>query len=103
MPPDGGYAGQVEKAVLEIKQYSKIHLQIVNRGEGFEGLPENGIVERIFGSLLQSRRLVRECEGKTSHSQALIYLFVSKGVFTDELTLISPASTGKIVCDDLTF
>lgn len=78
---DGGYAGQLEKEVPAIKRHRKIHLEIVKRSDtakGFEVLPKRWIVERTFGWLIQSRRLVRDYEVKPSHSEALIYLSMSK-------------------------
>lgn len=78
---DGGYAGQLEKEVREIKRHRNIRLEIVKRSDaaqGFKILPKRWIVERTFGWLVQSRRLVRDYEVKTSHSEAMIYLSMSK-------------------------
>ena len=78
---DGGYAGQLEKEVREIKRHRKIRLEIVKRSDvakGFKILPKRWIVERTFGWLVQSRRLVRDYEVKISHSEAMIYLSMSK-------------------------
>ena len=40
------------------------------------------VVERTFGWLIQSRRLVRDYEVKMEHSEALIYLSVTKRMLT---------------------
>lgn len=56
-------------------------LEIVKRSDdvkGFKVLPKRWIVERTFGWLIQSRRLVRAYEVRTDHSEALIYLSMSK-------------------------
>ncbi|MEO5912706.1 MAG: transposase, partial [Luteolibacter sp.] len=46
--------------------------------KGFKVVPKRWIVERTFGWLIQSRRLVRDYEVKTSHSESMIYLSMSK-------------------------
>ena len=56
-------------------------LEIVKRSDdikGFKVLPKRWIVERTFGWLIQSRRLVRDYEVKIEHSEAMIYLSMSK-------------------------
>lgn len=54
---------------------------IVKRSDnvkGFKVVPKRWIVERTFGWLIQSRRLVRDYEVKIEHSEAMIYLSLSK-------------------------
>lgn len=78
---DGGYAGELVKEAAAIPRHRKIRLEIVKRSDavkGFKVLPKRWIVERTFGWLIQSRRLVRDYEVKTSHAEALIYLSMSK-------------------------
>ena len=56
-------------------------LQIVKRNadvKGFKVLPKRWIVERTFGWLIQSRRLIRDHEVKIEHSTSLIYLSMAK-------------------------
>lgn len=60
---DGGYAGELVKEATAIPRNRKIRLEIVKRSdavEGFKVLPKRWIVERTFGWLIQSRRLVRD-------------------------------------------
>ena len=78
---DGGYAGKLVGHVAEIARHRKVKLEIVKRSDdikGFKVLPKRWIVERTFGWLIQSRRLVRDYEVKTEHSEAMIYLSMSK-------------------------
>lgn len=46
--------------------------------KGFKILPKRWIVERTFGWLIQSRRLVRDYKVKIEHSEEMIYLSMSK-------------------------
>ena len=41
---------------------------------GFKLLPRRWVVERTFGWLMKSRRLVRDHERKPSHHEAFVYL-----------------------------
>ena len=66
---DGGYAGKLIEHVAEIPRHRRVELEIV---------PKRWIVERTFGWLIQSRRLVRDDEVKIEHSEAMIYLSMSK-------------------------
>ena len=79
---DGGYGGkQLEGEVAAIKRHRKVKLEIVKRSDdvkGFKILPKRWIVERTFGWLIQSRRLVRDYEVKIEHSEALIYLSMTQ-------------------------
>lgn len=78
---DGGYAGQLVGEVARLKRHRQIDLEIVKRSDdvkGFKVLPKRWIVERTFGWLIQSRRLIRDHEVKIEHSEALIYLSMTK-------------------------
>lgn len=78
---DGGYTGKLIGHVAEIARHRRVELQIVKRSDdvkGFKVLPKRWIVERTFGWLIQSRRLVRDYEVKIEHSEAMIYLSMSK-------------------------
>ena len=78
---DGGYAGALESEIANLPRHRQIDLEIVKRSDdvkGFKVLPKRWIVERTFGWLIQSRRLVRDYEVKIEHSEAMIYLSMSK-------------------------
>jgi transposase len=78
---DGGYAGKLVGHVAKIARHRKVKLEVVKRSDdikGFKVLPKRWIVERTFGWLIQSRRLVRDYEVKTEHSEAMIYPSMSK-------------------------
>ena len=78
---DGGYAGQLESEVANLPRHRQIDLEIVKRSDdvkGFKVLPKRWIVERTFGWLIQSRRLIRDHEVKIEHSEAFIYLSMTK-------------------------
>lgn len=78
---DGGYAGKLVEEIGGMKRHRRVKLEIVKRSDdikGFKILPKRWIVERTFGWLIQSRRLVRDYEVKTEHSEAMIYLSMSK-------------------------
>lgn len=78
---DGGYAGKLVEDVAGIARHRRVRLEIVKRSDdikGFKVLPKRWIVERTFGWLIQSRRLIRDYEAKIEHSEAMIYLSMSK-------------------------
>lgn len=78
---DGGYSGQLVEEVSSIPRHRKVRLEIVKRSDntkGFKVLPKRWIVERTFGWLIQSRRLVRDYEVNISHSEAMIYISMTK-------------------------
>lgn len=78
---DGGYSGKLEEETARIDRHRRVKLEIVRRNDdvkGFEVLPQRWIVERTFGWLIQSRRLVRDYEVKISHSESMIYLSMIK-------------------------
>ena len=78
---DGGYSGKLVSHVAGIVRHRRVKLEIVKRSDdikGFKVLPKRWIVERTFGWLIQSKRLVRDYEVKMEHSEAMIYLSMSK-------------------------
>ena len=78
---DGGYAGKLVEHVAAIPRHRRVRLEIVKRSDdikGFKVLPKRWIVERTFGWLIQSRRLIRDHEVRIEHSEAMIYLSMSK-------------------------
>lgn len=78
---DGGYSGKLVEEVATIPRHCKLKLEIVKRSDdikGFKVVPKRWIVERTFGWLIQSRRLVRDYEVEIKHSEAMIYLSMSK-------------------------
>ena len=78
---DGGYSGQLEKEVANLPRHRQIDLEIIKRSDdvkGFKILPKRWVVERTFGWLIQSRRLIRDHEVRMDHSEALIYLSMTK-------------------------
>ena len=74
---DGGYAGQLLGWVRALRPWGKLHLEIVRRAEtaaGFAVVRKRWIVERNFAWLYRRRRLVRDYERRTDHSEAFIYI-----------------------------
>ena len=74
---DGGYAGQLAVWVKAQRPFGKLHLEIVRRDAavvGFAVLPKRWIVERTFAWLYKCRRLARDYEQLTAHSEAMIQL-----------------------------
>ena len=71
---DGGYTGQL---VGWVKQTCGWLLEIVKRSDdakGFEVLPKRWIVERTFGWFGWYRRLSKDYEELTVHSEAMILI-----------------------------
>lgn len=63
--------------MARFKRHRNVQLEIVKRTDdmkGFKVLPKRWIVERTFGWFVQSRRLLRDDEVHTRHSEAMIYL-----------------------------
>jgi putative transposase len=76
---DGGYAGTLLAWVLQ-RWRGRARVQIVKRSDdikGFKVLPKRWIVERTFGWLTKARRLVKDYERKTEHSEAFIQIRMS--------------------------
>ena len=77
---DGGYQGKLEAWVKQMGALfgqPGLALAIVKRSDqakGFQLLPKRWVVERTFGWLMKSRRLVRDHERKASHHEAFVYL-----------------------------
>ena len=77
---DGGYAGTLVEWVKALRPRGKLHLEIVRRSDtaqGFAVLPKRWIVERTFAWFFKQRRLARDYEVKTEHSEALLYIAMS--------------------------
>lgn len=71
---DGGYAGKLVHWVSSTFLGQGTRLEIVPRlGEGFRVLAKRWIVERTFAWLGQYRRLSKDYEVKTAHSEAFLY------------------------------
>jgi putative transposase len=78
---DGGYLGQLVQWVKNLRPWGKLRLEIVRRSDcqkGFKVLPKRWIVERTFAWLFKSRRLVRDYEVRTDHSEAMMYLCMTR-------------------------
>lgn len=78
---DGGYQGKLEQEVAQLPRHRQVDLEIVKRSDdvkGFKVLPKRWIVERTFGWLVRNRRLVRDFEVRTDHSEALIQISMIK-------------------------
>jgi len=78
---DGGYSGKLVDEVAAIPRHRKVKLEIVKRSDkvkGFTILPKRWIVERTFGWLIQSRRLIRDYESTIAHSESMIYISMTK-------------------------
>nr|WP_272918672.1 transposase [Streptomyces sp. HUCO-GS316] len=70
---DGGYTGSLAEYCLAT---FALVLAIVKRSDdrrGFLVLPKRWIVERLFAHLMQSRRLVRDFERRTTSAEAMVY------------------------------
>jgi putative transposase len=74
---DGGYAGTLAAWVKALRPRGRLHLEIVKRSDdvrGFKVQPRRWVVERTFGWFVKQRRLVRDYETKTEHSEAMLYI-----------------------------
>ena len=74
---DAGYAGTLVTWVKALRPRGRLHLEIVRRSEdakGFQLLHRRWIVERTFGWFMKQRRLVRDYEAKTQHSETMLYI-----------------------------
>ena len=77
---DGGYAGELVAWVKALRPCGGLHLDIVRRdpqAAGFAVLPKRWIVERTLGWFVKQRRLVRDYEVNTTHSEAMLYVAMS--------------------------
>lgn len=76
---DRGYVGTLVGWVKALRPWGKLHLDIVKRndeepGRGFQVQAHRWVVERTFGWFTKQRRLVRDYEVKTHHSEAMLYI-----------------------------
>ena len=74
---DAGYAGRLVAWVKALRPRGRLHLDIVKRpddAKGFQVLHRRWTVERTFGWFVKRRRLVRDYEAKTEHSEAMLYI-----------------------------
>jgi putative transposase len=74
---DAGYAGTLVAWVKALHPRGRLHLDIVRRDEdakGFVVLHRRWLVERTFGWFMKQRRLVRDYETKTEHSEAMLHI-----------------------------
>ena len=74
---DGGYAGALVKWVKGLRPFGKLHLDITRRSDdakGFQLVRKRWIVERTFSWFYKSRRLSRDYEKRTDHSESHIYV-----------------------------
>ena len=76
---DGGYAGQLQEWFKALCVGRAAEIEIVKKPkEGFHILPKRWVVERTFAWLGRYRRLAKDYEVKTAHSEAFIYVAVSR-------------------------
>ena len=74
---DAGYAGTLVAWVKALRPRGLLHLDIVRRSDaaqGFQVIYRRWVVERTFGWFGKQRRLVRDYETKTQHSEAMLYI-----------------------------
>ena len=72
---DGGYAGQLLQWVSNLIPGRGLQLEIIKRTDaGFKILPKRWVVERTFAWLGRYRRLAKDYERRTDHSEAAIYV-----------------------------
>lgn len=74
---DGGYAEAVVGWINGLRRRRPVALEIVRRdpnNPGFAILPRRWVVERTFAWFFKQRRLVRDYEVKTEHSEAMLYI-----------------------------
>jgi putative transposase len=74
---DAGYAGTLVTWVKALRPRGRLHLDIVRRlddAKGFKVLHRRWIVERTFAWFVKQRRLVRDYEARTQHSEAMLHI-----------------------------
>jgi transposase len=69
---DGGYTGVLVTWALAVLQLAVTVVKRCDDLRGFRVLPRRWVVERSFGWLLRSRRLVRDYERRCDSSEAMI-------------------------------
>jgi putative transposase len=76
---DSAYSGQLLDWVQALIPRRGLNMEIIKRSNpGFKILPKRWVVERTFAWLGRYRRLAKDYERKTFHSQAIIYIASSK-------------------------
>jgi putative transposase len=76
---DSAYTGQLPDWVRQ-RWKGRAQVEIVKRSaqaKGFVVQPKRWIIERTFAWLIKARRLVRDYEQNTTHSEAFIYIRMS--------------------------
>jgi len=72
---DGGYAGALAQWFRDLPRQRHLKMEVVKRprdASGFVLLPKRWVVERTFSWLSNFRRLSKDYEVKTAHSEAYI-------------------------------
>lgn len=73
---DGGYVNSIDSGLVDwARRHERVEIVAVPRNadvKGFQVLPRRWVVERTFGWLTRCRRLARDYERKTAHSEAMV-------------------------------
>jgi len=74
---DGAYAGKLAHWIRQLPRHRNLRLEVVKRpkeAKGFHLLPRRWVVERTFAWFGHFRRLSKDYESKTEHSEAFLYI-----------------------------
>lgn len=73
---DGGYTGKFLDWLADLPRHRHLRGEVIPKihPDRFEVLPKRWVVERTFSWLGNFRRLSKDYEVKTSHSEAMIYV-----------------------------